>query len=124
MQHKVWEEVSFEKFQNGCQSGQLEYQNGTNLHVAIPNHVALVPQTKFWLIPIQLNLCKNGNSLKDQTLIFQTNYRLMQVKIFAECSKLSILQYFRPLLTYHMPYRSLFWLFLSGRFTQFLLYVV
>ena len=39
----------------------------------------------------------------------------------AECSKGSILQYFRPSLSYHLSLRS-FCLFLSGRFTQVLLY--
>ena len=47
----------------------------------------------------------------------------MQVKSIAECSKGSILQYFRPLLSYHLSLRSLFCLFLSGRFTQVLLYL-
>ena len=37
-------------------------------------------------------------------------------------SKGSILQYFRPSLSYHLSLRSLFDLFLSGRFTQVLLY--
>ena len=46
---------------------------------------------------------------------FKTNYRLMQVKSIAECSKGSILQYFRPTLSYHMTLRPLFCLFLSGR---------
>ena len=40
----------------------------------------------------------------------------------AECSKGIVLQYFRPSLTYHLSIRSLFCLFLSGRFTQGLLY--
>ena len=52
---------------------------------------------------------------KDQKLVFKTNYRLMQVKR-------SILQYFQPSLRYHLSLRSLFCLFLSGRFTQVLLY--
>ena len=34
-------------------------------------------------------------------LVFKTNYRLMQVKSIAECSKGSILQYFLPSLSYH-----------------------
>ena len=45
----------------------------------------------------------------------------MHVKSIAECSKGSILQYFRPSLNYHLSFRSLFCLFLSGRFTQVLL---
>ena len=46
----------------------------------------------------------------------------MQVKIIAECSKESILQYFCPSFSYHLSLRSLFCLFLSGHFTQVLLY--
>ena len=41
----------------------------------------------------------------------KTNYRLMQVKSIAECSKGSILQSFRPSLSYHLLLRSLFCLF-------------
>ena len=36
----------------------------------------------------------NDHYQKDQKLVFKTNYRLMQVKSIAECSKRSILQYF------------------------------
>ena len=46
----------------------------------------------------------------------------MQVKSIAECFKASILQYFRPSLSYHLSLRSLFCVFLSGHFTQVLLY--
>ena len=60
---------------------------------------------------------------KDRKLVFKTKYRLMQVRSIAECFKGSILQYFRPSLIYHLSLRSLFCLLLSGRFTQFLLYV-
>ena len=34
------------------------------------------------------------------------------------------MQYLRPSLSYHLPLRSLFCLFLSGRFTQVLLYQI
>ena len=44
-------------------------------------------------------------------MVFKTNYRLMQVKSIAECSKGSILQYFWPSLSYHLSLRSLFCLF-------------
>ena len=47
----------------------------------------------------------------------------MQVKSIAECFKGSILQYFRPSLSYHLPFRPLFCLFLSGRLRQVLLYI-
>ena len=49
-------------------------------------------------------------------------YHSTQVKRIAECSKGSILQYFQPGLGYHLSLRSLLCLFLSGRFTQALLY--
>ena len=48
----------------------------------------------------------------------------MQVKSIAECSNGSILQYFRPSLSYHLSLRSLFCLFLSGRLRQVLLYLI
>ena len=37
----------------------------------------------------------SGHSKEDQKLVFKTEYRLMQVK--------SILQYFRPSFSYHLP---------------------
>ena len=46
----------------------------------------------------------------------------MQVKNIAECSKGSILQYIRPALSYNLSLTSLFYLFLSGRFIQVLLF--
>ena len=64
----------------------------------------------------------NSHSQKDQNLVFKTNYRLMQDKSIAECSKGSILQYFRPSFSYHVLLISLFCLFLRGHFTQVLLY--
>ena len=65
----------------------------------------------------------NDHPQKDPKLVFKAQYRLMQVKSIAECSKVSILQYFRPSLSYHLTLRSLFCLYLSGRFTQGLLYM-
>ena len=64
----------------------------------------------------------NDHSQKHQKLVFKPNYHLMQVKSIAECSKGSILQYFRPSLSYHLSLRSLFCLFLSGHLRQVLLY--
>ena len=63
----------------------------------------------------------NGHSQKHQKLVFKPNYRLMQVKSIAECSKGSILQYFWSSLSYVSSFRSLFCLFLSGRLRQVLL---
>ena len=58
--------------------------------------------------------------LSKEPKIGLTNYRLMQVKSIAECSKGRILQYFRPSLSYRLSLRSLIYLFLSGRFTYLL----
>ena len=65
---------------------------------------------------------QNGHPQKDRKLVLKTNYHLMLAKSIAECSKGSILQYFRPSLSYHLSLQSLFCLFFSGRFTQVLLY--
>ena len=62
------------------------------------------------------------HSKRTQKMVFNTNFCLMQVKSIAECSKGSILQYFRPSLSYHFTLRPLFCLFLRGRLTQVLLY--
>ena len=44
----------------------------------------------------------SGHSKRTPKLVFKTNYCLIQVKSIAECSKGSILQYFRPSLSYHL----------------------
>ena len=64
----------------------------------------------------------SSHSKRRPKVIFKTDYRLMQVITIAECSKGSILQYFRPSLSYHFSLRSLFCLVLSGRLRQVLLY--
>ena len=48
-----------------------------------------------------------GHSKRRQKIVFKTDYHFMQVKSIAECSKGSILQYFRPSLSYHLSLRSL-----------------
>ena len=42
----------------------------------------------------------SSHSKRTPKLVFNTDYRLMQVKSIAECSKGSILQYFQPALSY------------------------
>ena len=64
----------------------------------------------------------SGHLKRRPKLFFKTDYHLMQVKSIAECSPWGILQYFRPSLSYHLPLRPLFCLFLSGRLRQVLLY--
>ena len=46
------------------------------------------------LILLKTGTVKLCHSQKDHKLVFKTNYRLMQVKSIAECSKGSILQFF------------------------------
>ena len=89
---------------------------------------ALKTQTRWgageWLHD-KLNFSKNyhctvklvlgGHSKKTKKLVFNIDYCLMQVKSIAECSKGSILQYFPPSLSYHLPLRPLLCLFFSGR---------
>ena len=62
--------------------------------------------------------CAKRPLSKIPALGFNTNHRLMQVKSIAECSKWSILQYFRPSLSYqyqHLCFSSIFeWPFYAG----------
>ena len=70
------------------------------------------------------NCVKWPLSKRQKILVFKTNYRLMQVKSIAECSNGSIMQSFQPSLSYHLSSRSVFCLFLSGCFTQVLLFLL
>ena len=90
------------------------------------------PQHMLWLWneKTSFNYSKNfvkRSLLKDRKLIFKTNYRLMQVKGIAECSK-GIAECSkgsnRPSLSYRLSFRSLFCLFLSSRLRQVLLYTL
>ena len=69
---------------------------------------------RIWHLGHTVKPVLSGHSKEHQKLVFNTNYRLMQVESIAECSNPSILQYFRPSLSYHFPLRPLFCLFLSG----------
>ena len=64
----------------------------------------------FCVIGSTVNRVLSGHSKTDLTLAFNTDYRLMQVKSIAECSK-----NFRLSLSYHLSFRPLFCLFLIGR---------
>ena len=63
----------------------------------------------------------SGHSKRTSKMVFNTNYRLMQVKSIAECSKGSILQFFQPTLSYHLSLRALLYLFLRSHLRQVLL---
>ena len=47
----VWEEVSFEEFQDGCYGGHLGYLNGRILAILNLCVTVMLP-IKFWLNPI------------------------------------------------------------------------
>ena len=87
-------------------------------------------QISFFLAYVKIEMlrysktCLKDRSQKAKKMVFKTNYRLMQVKSIAECSKGSILQYFRPSLSYHLSLRSSLCLFLSGHLRQVLLFII
>ena len=56
----------------------------------------------------QKKTCVKWPLSKRPKIGFQYQFCLMQVKCIAECSKGSILLYFRPSLSYHLSLRSLF----------------
>ena len=94
----------------------------------IPYKACVIPKSSILYFSFNCHMSKelnymkhveNGHSQKGQKYVFNTNKCLLQVKIIAVCS---ILQFFRPLLSYHLSLRSLLCLILSGRFTQVLLY--
>ena len=70
------------------------------------------------LVDLTSNLFVYSRTCLKRPLKNKTDYCLMKVKSITECSKGSILQYFRPSVSYHLLVRSLFWLFLSGRLRQ------
>ena len=80
-----------------------------------------LPMLKLKTGKIYSKTCVKWQLSKRPKMVIKTNYRLMQVKSIAECSNVSILQYFQPALSYHLSLRSLFCLFLSDCFTQVLL---
>ena len=55
---------------------------------------------------------------------FQDRLSLNSGQKYCRMLQESALQYFRPSLSYHLLLRPLFCLFLSGRFTQVLLYLI
>ena len=67
---------------------------------------------------------KRPHKKKTKNCFLRPIFCLMQVKSIAECSKGSILQYFQPSLSYHLPVRPLFCLFLNGHLRQVLLYLL
>ena len=61
---------------------------------------------------------------KRSKIDFQDRLSLNAGRKYCRMLQKSILQYFRPALSYHLSLRSLFCLCLSGRFRQVILYVL
>ena len=71
----------------------------------------------FWSSECNMFKCKfvdtvktvlSGHSKRRPKLFFKTNCHLMQIKSIAECSKGSILDYFQPSSSYHLPLFMIF----------------
>ena len=70
-----------------------------------------------------LTSVQNGHSQKDRKFGFQDQLSLNAGQQYCRMLQVVIRQYFRPSFGYHLSLRS-FLLFLSGRFTQVLLYLI
>ena len=66
----------------------------------------------------------SGHSKRRPKIGFQVRLSLNAGQKYCRMPQESILQYFPPSLSYHLSLRSLFCLFLSGHFTQVLLYII
>ena len=64
----------------------------------------------------------SGHSKRRPNIAFQDQLLLNAGQMYCRMLQESILQYFWPSLSYHLPLRPLFCLFLSGRSRQVLLY--
>ena len=66
----------------------------------------------------------SGHSKRRTKIGFQDRLSLNAGLKYCRMLQESILQYFRPSLSYHLSLRPLFWLFMSGRLRQVLLYIL
>ena len=74
-----------------------------------------------WTI-IYSKTCRKRPLKKNTKIDFQDRLSLNAGQKYCRMLQESILQYFQPSLSYHLPYRPLFCLFLSGLLRQVLLY--
>ena len=58
----------------------------------------LLPLSEHTVIDFYSKTCVKRPLSKTAKIVFQYQYRLLQAKRIAECSKGSIMQYFRPIL--------------------------
>ena len=72
---------------------------------------------------LQVQITCLKRPLKRRAILFLDQSSLNTGQKYCRMLQESILQYFRPSLSYHLSLRSLFCLFLSGRLKQVLLYL-
>ena len=89
------------------------------VYVLLMKHYRTMSLNACLLHSIYSKTCLKWQLKKDQKLVFKTDYRLMQVKSIAECSKRSILQYFEHSLSYHLYLSRLFCLFWVATLDRF-----
>ena len=88
--------------------------------------LSVIPKTK-WNSPwchishVYSKTCLKRSLKKNTKMIFNTEYRVMQVKSLAECSPWSILLYFRPSLSYHFRIKTFVLYILNDSLRQVLL---
>ena len=92
-------------------------KNLPSLHLIVMGASSLCKLLVFYRLYTLISVFSD-HSQKDQKWFYKANYRLMQVKSIAECSKGSILQYFRPAFGYLVTLRP-FCIFLCGRLIQY-----
>ena len=114
---KLFEYTLLAKSERACNPTTVSYNR--NIQISMPNNAI----TCIWLLMHYSKTCLKRSLSKRPKLVFKTDYCLMRVKSIVECSKGSILQCFWPSLSYHLSFRYLLCLFLSGRFRQVLLYI-
>ena len=69
-------------------------------------------------MPYTVKLVLRGHSKRRPKIGFHDRVSFNAVQKYCRMLQESILQYFRPSLSYHLSLRPLFCLFLSGRFRQ------
>ena len=65
----------------------------------------------------------SGHSKRQPKICFQDQLSLNAGQVYCRMLQESILQHYRPSLSYHLSLRPLFCLFLSGRLRQVLLFI-
>ena len=121
IKHHTWPRIPMGKWQRHNKTSQTRAKRSalsqqlTTMHQQTDVHESITKQDRNNINnphkKHRLGTVSKNTLLEGSNRFFQTNYRLIQVKSIAECSKRGILQYFRPSLSYHLSLRSSFCLF-------------